>query len=64
MDERIRFGLYPGFIRVSPGLEDAEDLIADFEQALAQIDVDVNETLPEAPEEEELEWTPTITTME
>ena len=64
MDERIRFGLYPGFIRVSPGLEDAEDLIADFDQALAQIDVDVNETLPEAPEEVVLEWIPTITTME
>jgi methionine-gamma-lyase len=64
MDERIRFGLYPGFVRVSPGLEDADDLIADFEQALAQIDVDENGTLPEAPEEVELEWKPTITTME
>jgi cystathionine beta-lyase/cystathionine gamma-synthase len=64
MDERIRFGLYPGFVRVSAGLEDAEDLIADFEQALAQIDVDENETLQEEPEEDELEWKPTITTME
>jgi len=64
MEDRIQFGLYPGFIRVSPGLEDAEDLIADFEQALAQIDVDENETLPEATGEAELEWKPTITTME
>jgi methionine-gamma-lyase len=63
-EERIRFGLYPGFIRVSPGLEDADDLIADFEQALAQIEVDETETLPEAPEEVELEWKPPITTME
>lgn len=64
MDERIRFGLYPGFVRVSPGLEDADDLIADFEQALAQIDVDETETLPEHLEEVEFEWKPTITTME
>ena len=64
MEDRIRFGLYPGFIRVSSGLEDADDLIADFEQALAQIEVDENETLPEEPEEVELEWKPTITTME
>jgi methionine-gamma-lyase len=64
MEDRIRFGLYPGFVRVSTGLEDADDLIADFEQALAQLDVDVNETLPDEPEEVELEWKPTITTME
>ena len=64
MDERIRFGLYPGFVRVSTGLEDTDDLIADFEQALAQIDVDVNETLPEVSGETELEWKPTITKME
>ena len=64
MDERIRFGLYPGFVRVSAGLENADDLIADFEQALAQIEVDETETLPEAPAEAELEWKPVITTME
>lgn len=61
-EERVRFGIYPGFVRVSPGLEDADDLIADFEQALAQIDVDVNEKLEEAAGE--TEWKPTITTME
>jgi methionine-gamma-lyase len=60
MEERIRFGLYPGFVRVSTGLEDAEDLIADFDQALAQIEVDETETLPEPV----LEWKPKITTME
>lgn len=64
MEDRIKFGLYPGFVRVSCGLEDADDLIADFEQALAQIDVDLDEKLPEAPKETELEWKPTITTME
>jgi methionine-gamma-lyase len=64
MEDRIRFGLYPGFVRVSTGLEDAEDLIADFEQALAQIEVDESETLPEVTGEVGLEWEPTITTME
>lgn len=62
-EERVKFGIYPGFVRVSCGLEEAEDLIADFEHALAQIDVDVNESLVEAGEAE-AEWIPTITTME
>jgi cystathionine beta-lyase/cystathionine gamma-synthase len=30
-------GITDGLIRVSVGIEDAEDLIADFEQALARI---------------------------
>ncbi len=64
MDERIRFGIYPGFVRVAPGLEDAEDLIADFDQALAQIQVDETAVLPELKKEMELEWKPTVTTME
>jgi methionine-gamma-lyase len=64
MEDRIKFGMYPGFVRVSTGLEDTEDIIADFEQALAQLDVDVNEKLPEAPKDIPLEWQPTITTME
>jgi len=64
MEDRIRFGLYPGFVRISTGLEDAEDLIADFEQALAQIEVDVNEKLIEPVGKPELEWKPTITKME
>jgi cystathionine beta-lyase/cystathionine gamma-synthase len=63
MEERTRFGVNPGFVRVSVGLEDPEDLIADFEQALAQVDVDVNEKLVEAGEGE-AEWKPAITTME
>jgi cystathionine beta-lyase/cystathionine gamma-synthase len=33
--ERAKIGIPDGFIRVSVGLEDAEDLIADLEQALA-----------------------------
>lgn len=63
MEERTRFGIFPGFVRVSPGLEEAEDLIADFEQALAQIDVDVDETLPEV-SGEDMEWKPIVTTKE
>jgi methionine-gamma-lyase len=64
MEERIRFGLFPGFVRVSTGLEDAEDLIADFEQALAQIDVDESVELNLENVESDLEWKPVITTME
>jgi cystathionine beta-lyase/cystathionine gamma-synthase len=64
MDERVRFGLYPGFVRVSTGLEDVEDLIADFEQALAQIEVDETEQLVEPAKETEIEWKPIVTTME
>jgi cystathionine beta-lyase/cystathionine gamma-synthase len=36
-DERARAGIPDGFLRFSLGLEDAEDLIADFAQALAQL---------------------------
>jgi methionine-gamma-lyase len=64
MEDRIKFGMYPGFIRVSTGLEDADDLIADFEQALAQTEVDPNWKLPEPAEKPALEWKPTITKME
>ena len=33
-EERIAVGINPGFVRFSTGIEDSEDLIADFEQAL------------------------------
>jgi cystathionine beta-lyase/cystathionine gamma-synthase len=33
-DERARLGIPDGFLRLSIGIEDAEDLIADLEQAL------------------------------
>jgi cystathionine gamma-lyase len=33
-EERARLGIPDGFVRLSVGLEDAEDLIADLEQAL------------------------------
>jgi cystathionine beta-lyase/cystathionine gamma-synthase len=64
MEDRIHFGLYPGFVRVSVGLEEAEDLIADFEQALAQLDVNPEEMLPVSAREMELEWKPVVTKME
>lgn len=35
-DERARIGIPDGFLRVSIGVEDADDLIADIEQALQQ----------------------------
>jgi cystathionine beta-lyase/cystathionine gamma-synthase len=35
-DERARIGIPDGFLRVSVGIENAEDLIADIEQALQQ----------------------------
>jgi cystathionine beta-lyase/cystathionine gamma-synthase len=35
-DERARIGIPDGFLRVSIGIENAEDLIADIEQALQQ----------------------------
>src|SRR5205814_9343625 len=35
-EERARIGIPDGFLRVSVGIEDAEDLIADIEQALQQ----------------------------
>ncbi len=34
--ERAAFGIEPGTLRLSVGIEDAEDLIADWEQALAE----------------------------
>ena len=36
-DQRARAGIPDGFLRFSLGLEDADDLIADFAQALAQL---------------------------
>ena len=36
-EERQEMGIYQGMIRVSTGLEDADDLIADFESALSLI---------------------------
>jgi len=36
-EERARAGIRDGFLRFSVGLEDADDLIADFAQALAQL---------------------------
>jgi cystathionine beta-lyase/cystathionine gamma-synthase len=35
-EEREKIGIPDGFIRVSIGIENAEDLIADIEQALQQ----------------------------
>jgi O-acetylhomoserine/O-acetylserine sulfhydrylase-like pyridoxal-dependent enzyme len=34
-EELARAGVTPGMVRVSIGIEDAEDLIADLQQALA-----------------------------
>ena len=36
-EEQIASGVYPDLIRVSLGIEDGEDILADFEQALTQI---------------------------
>src|SRR5207249_9962134 len=36
-DARARAGIANGFLRFSIGLEDADDIIADFAQALAQL---------------------------
>jgi cystathionine beta-lyase/cystathionine gamma-synthase len=36
-DARARAGIADGFMRFSIGLEDADDIIADFAQALAQL---------------------------
>ncbi|WP_054941249.1 trans-sulfuration enzyme family protein [Paenibacillus ihuae] len=36
-EERIQFGITDGLIRVSVGLEDVNDIIADFDQALAAL---------------------------
>jgi methionine-gamma-lyase len=64
MEERIRFGMFPGFVRVSTGLEDAADLISDFDQALAKINVDESIQLDMTNIESDFEWEPIITTME
>lgn len=34
-EQRARAGIAPGLVRISAGIEDARDLVADFEQALA-----------------------------
>ena len=34
-EERVRIGISEGTLRVSVGIEDADDIVADFEQALA-----------------------------
>jgi cystathionine beta-lyase/cystathionine gamma-synthase len=36
-EDRLAAGISDGLVRVSIGCEDAEDLIADFEQALKQV---------------------------
>ncbi|MGH7869278.1 MAG: trans-sulfuration enzyme family protein, partial [Candidatus Dormibacteraceae bacterium] len=36
-DERIRLGITEGLVRISVGIEDVDDLIADLDQALAKI---------------------------
>jgi methionine-gamma-lyase len=36
-EEREAAGIYDGLIRLSVGLEDAEDIIADLEQALDRL---------------------------
>ena len=42
-EERARLGISDGAIRLSVGLEDAEDLIADLEQALARVEAPVRQ---------------------
>ncbi|ASA22472.1 trans-sulfuration enzyme family protein [Paenibacillus donghaensis] len=41
-EERLKFGITDGLIRISVGLEDAEDIIADFAQALLNIREDAH----------------------
>ena len=36
-EQLVAAGIEPGMVRVSVGLENVEDIIADLEQALAQI---------------------------
>ena len=36
-DRKAALGITPNMVRISIGVEDADDLIADFEQALAEI---------------------------
>jgi cystathionine gamma-synthase len=49
-EERARRGIVDGMVRVSCGLEDAEDLIADLEQALHSADGDHKQPLAEESE--------------
>ena len=37
LEERIRRGISPGLVRVSVGIEDVEDIVADLEHALAGV---------------------------
>ena len=37
--EKAKVGITEGLVRIAVGLEDVEDLLADFEQALAKIEV-------------------------
>jgi cystathionine beta-lyase/cystathionine gamma-synthase len=36
-EERLELGIYDNLVRYSAGIEDAQDIIADVEQALAHI---------------------------
>lgn len=36
-DERLRMGVEPGFVRLSVGIEDTDDILEDLDQALARI---------------------------
>ena len=36
-EERLEMGIHDGMVRISTGLENADDLIADFDAALANI---------------------------
>ncbi|MNW13693.1 Cystathionine gamma-lyase [compost metagenome] len=36
-EERLKFGITDGLIRISVGLEDADDIIRDFDQALSAL---------------------------
>lgn len=38
-EERLKLKIFDNLVRISVGLEDVEDLIEDFEQALEKIDV-------------------------
>ena len=37
--QRLEYGISDGLIRVSVGLENIEDIVADFEQALEKLNV-------------------------
>jgi methionine-gamma-lyase len=36
-EDQARYGITPGLVRVAAGIEDADDLLADLEQALAKL---------------------------